>query len=123
MRLAVNTGEAIVDLDARPETGETMVVGDVVNTASRLQSAAPVERRARRRGDVRRDARAIAYAAAARCIAKGKAAPIEVWLALSAAAAAGERTLSRRRSSAGSASSICSAGSGTRCATSAGRIS
>jgi hypothetical protein len=29
----------IVDLDARPEAGDTMVVGDVVNTAARLQSA------------------------------------------------------------------------------------
>jgi class 3 adenylate cyclase len=82
--LAVNTGEAIVDLDARPEHGETMVVGDVVNTASRLQAAAPVngvlvgkETYAATRG-------MIAYAAAPPVLAKGKAAPIEVWLALSA---------------------------------------
>jgi class 3 adenylate cyclase len=94
VRLAVNTGEAIVDLDARPEHGETMVVGDVVNTASRLQAAAPIngvlagkETYAATRG-------MIAYAAAPPVLAKGKAAPIEVWLALSAAAAAGERRLS-----------------------------
>ena len=42
LRVAVNTGEAIVTLDARPNLGEAMVAGDVVNTASRLQSAAPV---------------------------------------------------------------------------------
>ena len=42
MRVAVNTGEAIVTLDARPSFGEAMVAGDVVNTAARLQSAAPV---------------------------------------------------------------------------------
>src|SRR3954454_6526347 len=41
VRLAVNTGEALVAVDARPEVGEAMVAGDVVNTASRLQSAAP----------------------------------------------------------------------------------
>src|SRR5918912_4234174 len=42
VRIAVNTGEALVNLGARPEAGEGMATGDVVNTASRLQSAAPV---------------------------------------------------------------------------------
>src|SRR5438067_5459315 len=41
VRIGVNTGEALVSLDARPEAGEGMVAGDVVNTAARLQSAAP----------------------------------------------------------------------------------
>ena len=41
VRGAVNTGEAVVDLAARPEQGEGIVAGDVVNTASRLQQAAP----------------------------------------------------------------------------------
>ena len=41
VRIAVNTGEALVNIDARPELGEGMVAGDVVNTASRLQCAAP----------------------------------------------------------------------------------
>ena len=93
-RLAVNTGEAIVDLDARPEHGETMVVGDVVNTASRLQSAAPINGVLVGRETHAATRATIAYATAAPVIAKGKAEPIEVWLALRAAAAAGERTLS-----------------------------
>ena len=42
VRIAVNTGEAIVDLEARTRAGQAMIAGDVVNTASRLQSAAPV---------------------------------------------------------------------------------
>src|SRR5437764_9365415 len=42
IRIAVNTGEALVSLGARPSMGESMVAGDVVNTASRLQQAAPV---------------------------------------------------------------------------------
>jgi class 3 adenylate cyclase len=42
VRIAINTGEALVALGARPELGEAMVAGDVVNTASRLQGAAPV---------------------------------------------------------------------------------
>lgn len=41
-RVAVNTGEVVVALGARPELGEGMVTGDVVNTASRLQSVAPI---------------------------------------------------------------------------------
>src|SRR5262249_30864333 len=36
-RIAVNTGDALVALNARAELGEAMVAGDVVNTASRLQ--------------------------------------------------------------------------------------
>src|SRR5438477_1096190 len=42
LRTAVNTGEALVSLGARPAEGEAMVSGDVVNTASRMQSAAPI---------------------------------------------------------------------------------
>lgn len=42
LRIAVNTGEAIVELEARPGHGEAMIAGDVVNTAARLQTAAPV---------------------------------------------------------------------------------
>src|SRR5919109_3840996 len=39
LRVGINTGEALVTLAARP--GEGMVAGDVVNTAARLQAAAP----------------------------------------------------------------------------------
>ena len=39
----VNTGEALVTLGARPAEGEGMAAGDVVNTAARLQAAAPVD--------------------------------------------------------------------------------
>ena len=42
VRIAINTGETLVTVDAHPERGEAMVAGDVVNTASRLQGAAPV---------------------------------------------------------------------------------
>src|SRR6266571_966257 len=36
VRVGVNTGEALVNVDARPDAGEGMVAGDVVNTAARL---------------------------------------------------------------------------------------
>ena len=42
VRLAVDTGEALVTLGARPAEGEGMAAGDVVNTTARLQTAAPV---------------------------------------------------------------------------------
>ena len=42
VRVAINTGEAVVTLGARPAEGEAMVAGDVVNTAARLQQHAPV---------------------------------------------------------------------------------
>src|ERR671925_211658 len=38
VRIAVNTGEALIVLDARPESGQGMAAGDVVNTTARLQS-------------------------------------------------------------------------------------
>jgi class 3 adenylate cyclase len=43
VRIGVNTGEVLVSLDAHPERGEAIVTGDVVNTAARIQTAAPVD--------------------------------------------------------------------------------
>ncbi|MEP6757934.1 MAG: hypothetical protein ABJB55_01920 [Actinomycetota bacterium] len=40
-RAAVNTGEAVVALGSRPESGEALALGDVVNTAARLQTPPP----------------------------------------------------------------------------------
>ena len=42
VRAGVATGEAVVVLNARPEMGEGIATGDVVNTAARLQQHAPV---------------------------------------------------------------------------------
>jgi class 3 adenylate cyclase len=42
LRVGITTGEALVSLDARPDAGEGMASGDVVNTAARLQSGAPI---------------------------------------------------------------------------------
>src|SRR5256886_10118536 len=43
IRIGVNTGEALVVLGARTTEGEGRASGDVMNTAARLQSAAPVD--------------------------------------------------------------------------------
>ena len=41
VRAAVNTGEAIVDARQQPDIAQGLAHGDVVNTASRLQTGAP----------------------------------------------------------------------------------
>ena len=83
VRIAVNTGEALVLLSARPEAGEAMVAGDVVNTAARLQSAAPVNGVLVGEATRRATERAIEYREAPSVDAKGKAAPVACFEALS----------------------------------------
>jgi class 3 adenylate cyclase/tetratricopeptide (TPR) repeat protein len=41
IRVGIHTGEALVMLSARPSEGEWSAAGDVLNTAARIQSAAP----------------------------------------------------------------------------------
>src|SRR6478609_6324392 len=74
-------GDALVTVGARPEMGEAMVAGDVINTAARLQSAAPAGGVLVGRETYRCTNQVVAYAQAEPVIAKGKEAPIEVWLA------------------------------------------
>ena len=91
VRIAVNTGEAIVELEARPEHGEALIAGDVVNTAARLQTGAPVGSVLVGEDTYRSTRSAIDYAPAQPVMAKGKSAPVHAWLALRATSAIGER--------------------------------
>ena len=84
VRIGVNTGEALVALGARPREGEGMASGDVVNTAARLQSAAPVDGILVGEQTFRATERAIAYRVAEPVVAKGKADPVPAWEALEA---------------------------------------
>ena len=84
VRIAATTGEALIRLDARPEAGEGMASGDVVNTAARLQSAAPVNGILVDEATYRATRRRIDYRGAAPVEAKGKVAPIDVWEAVAA---------------------------------------
>jgi class 3 adenylate cyclase len=93
IRIAVNTGEAVVSLGARPALGESMVAGDVVNTAARLQAAAPVNGIVVGEKTYLETREVISYAATQPVVAKGKARPIEAWVAVSAVTEAGERPL------------------------------
>jgi class 3 adenylate cyclase/tetratricopeptide (TPR) repeat protein len=84
VRVAVNTGEAIVTLGARPEQGEGMVAGDVVNTASRLQQIAPVGSVVVGEDTRRATEKMIDYERMDAVELKGKAEPIPVWRATQA---------------------------------------
>jgi class 3 adenylate cyclase len=84
IRVAVNTGEALVTLGARPSHGEAMVAGDVVNTASRLQQAAPVNGVLVGEVTYHATQRTIEYEEAHDIAARGKADPVRAWIAVRA---------------------------------------
>jgi class 3 adenylate cyclase/tetratricopeptide (TPR) repeat protein len=81
VRVGVNTGEAVVSLDARPELGEGIVTGDVVNTAARIQSHAPVNGVAVGEDTFRATERMFEYEPLDPIAAKGKSEPVAVWRA------------------------------------------
>ena len=86
VRIGITTGEALVALSARPDAGEGMASGDVVNTAARLQTAAPTNGILVDETTYRATERAIDYGDAHAIEAKGKAEPITVREALRARA-------------------------------------
>ncbi|MGB2953501.1 MAG: adenylate/guanylate cyclase domain-containing protein, partial [Gaiellaceae bacterium] len=88
LRIAVNTGEALIALGGAAE-GEGMASGDVVNTAARLQAAAPVNGILVGETTYRATRHAIEYRDAEPVTAKGKAQPVRVWEAMRARARIG----------------------------------
>src|SRR5215468_2923830 len=84
IRTAVNTGEALVALGAKPGEGDAMVAGDVVNTAARLQSGAPVNGILVGEGTYRATRQVIDYRDAPAVEAKGKSEPVKAWEVLGA---------------------------------------
>ena len=103
------TGEAAVTIGA---VGQGMVAGDLVNTASRLQSVAPPGTVLVGESTQRAAAASIVFEPAGEQVLKGKAAPVPAWLAVRVVAERGGRgrsdTASRRRSSAATRSCGCS---------------
>src|SRR5204863_5088281 len=85
-RAGVLTGEAAVTLGA---TGEGMVAGDLVNTASRLQSVAPAG--AVLVGQATRDAAsmAVSFEEVGEQTLKGKSLPVPAWRAVRVVAGRG----------------------------------
>jgi class 3 adenylate cyclase/tetratricopeptide (TPR) repeat protein len=84
IRAAVNTGEAVVSLGAKPEQGEGFVTGDVVNVASRLQGIAPTGGVVVGELTHRATRGPIEYEELAPVEVKGKDAPLPVWHAIGA---------------------------------------
>jgi class 3 adenylate cyclase len=95
IRAGVNTGEALIVVGSRHELGEALAMGDVVNTASRLQSAAPPGGVAVGVETYRATRHGIRYREMGAVEAKGKRKPIRTWLALEPLVDGGNRPLSR----------------------------
>jgi class 3 adenylate cyclase len=95
VRVGVNTGEALVVLGADAARGEGMASGDVVNTAARLQTAAPVDGILVGETTYRATDRAITYRSAEPVVAKGKSQPLAVWEAVEARARLGVDVVQR----------------------------
>ncbi|MFL5766560.1 MAG: AAA family ATPase [Actinomycetota bacterium] len=84
VRIGVNTGEALVRLTAKPHEGEGMATGDVVNTAARLQTAAPVDGILVGERTYLATAQEIEYRLADPVVAKGKEDPVAAYEAVEA---------------------------------------
>jgi class 3 adenylate cyclase/tetratricopeptide (TPR) repeat protein len=82
VRIGATTGEALVSLDTGPDLSEEMVTGEVLNTAARLQAAAPMDGILVDETTWRATDRVIAYQPAHPIQAKGKTEPVMVWQAL-----------------------------------------
>jgi class 3 adenylate cyclase len=91
VRVAVNTGDALVSLGAQLDTGQAMLAGDVVNTAARLQQSAPVNGVIVGTETHRCTKHVIRYEPMDPVTAKGKAAPVDCWLAIAPITEPGDR--------------------------------
>jgi predicted ATPase/class 3 adenylate cyclase len=86
VRIGIDTGRAVVSLNARPEQGEGIVAGDVVNTAARIQTAAPVGGVAVSEETFRQTERVFVYEPLAPVEVKGKSEPVPLYRAIEARA-------------------------------------
>ncbi|HKC20747.1 MAG TPA: adenylate/guanylate cyclase domain-containing protein [Candidatus Dormibacteraeota bacterium] len=81
-RAAVNTGEAVIALGPGHAAGEALAMGDVVNTASRMQQAAPPGRVVVGEETHRATRKSIRYEPLGGVDAKGKQEQLEIWAAV-----------------------------------------
>jgi class 3 adenylate cyclase len=79
VRVGICTGETVVALGARPQAGEGMVAGDVVNTAARLQAVAPVGGIVVGEATWRATREVFDYQPLRAVYLKGKAAALPIW--------------------------------------------
>src|SRR5207247_6805345 len=81
-RVGVATGEALVDVAAARDGGQAIVAGDVVTTASRLQSVAPPGGVLVCGTTYTATKSTIRYAEQPPVTLRGRSTPTEVWLAI-----------------------------------------
>src|ERR671937_1222552 len=93
-RAAVNTGDAIVSVE-HARAGGALATGDVVNTASRLQTAAAAGSLVVGADTYRATRNAIEYEQLQPVVAKGKADAVDAWLAVAATREPAQRPLAR----------------------------
>jgi class 3 adenylate cyclase/tetratricopeptide (TPR) repeat protein len=79
IRIGIHTGEALVMLGARPSEGEWSAAGDVLNTAARIQSAAPKDGILVGRATYLATKDAFEFNEAEPVQAKGKSEAVAVW--------------------------------------------
>ncbi len=79
LRIGITTGEALISIDANPALGEGMASGDVVNTAARLQAAAPVNGILTDGTTYRMTRTVVDFRATDAVWAKGKTEPVPAW--------------------------------------------
>ena len=92
VRVGVNTGEALVRLDVTPGSGEGFLTGDAVNTAARLQAAAPPGGVAIGGLTHSLTEKAFLFEALAPLTLKGKREPVTAWLVKEPRSRTGLRT-------------------------------
>jgi class 3 adenylate cyclase len=92
--IGVNTGEVIFAPVGPHGRRELTVMGDAVNTAARLQAAAPPAAVLVGQETHAASAQAITYEAVEPILAKGKGAPVPAWLARAATSAPADRPVS-----------------------------
>ncbi len=95
VRIGVATGESLVTLARDPRAGEGIASGDVMNTAARIQSAAPENGVLVDEDTHRATVHAIDYQPVEPVAAKGKAEPVQVWEAVAVRTHPGRRAPSQ----------------------------
>ena len=81
VRVGINTGQSLVRFDVDPASGEGLLTGDAVNTAARLQSAAPPMAVAVGEATHAATEKVFAFEACHPVTLKGKAKPLAAWIA------------------------------------------
>ena len=89
VRVGINTGEVLVRLDVDPASGRGFLTGDAVNTAARLEAAAPPGGVVIGETTYGLAGRSFDCEALAPVAAKGKSAPVAAWFATAARARVG----------------------------------